>query len=393
MRTASTLAVLGTVLLAEALYPADISKAGMDPQRLARIPARMKAFVNTGTIAGSVTLVARQGVVASLEAAGYQDLETKKPMRSDTIFQVMSMTKPVVAVAIMILVEEGRLALADPVEKYLPEFRDIQVMDHGLRAPLHPPAIHQLLTHTAGMSEHDPEALGGDRAKLRLTLSEVVKIISAQPLDYEPGTKHQYSGIGIATAGRIAESVSGQPLERFLDERIFRPLGMKDTFFFPPADKQDRIAMVYQFENGRLKRSDVDLYRKDARYANPAGGLFSTASDLAAFHQMMLNGGSLNGARVLSKASTEMMTQLHTGDLPIGATNATGYGLGWTVVRSPLGTLSLQSIGTYAHSGSFGTYGWVDPPKDLIGIYMSQRIGGGHEERNAFLAMAAAAIR
>ena len=372
-------ALLTILCLPQARAP----RPGMDRERLARIRPRMEEFVRAGTIAGAVTLVARHGVVASLEAVGYQDLESRKPMRADTIFQVASMTKPVAAAGIMILLEQGRLVLLDPMEKHLPEFQG---------APAGRITVQHLLTHTSGIDGEDPPEVRGDRGKLALTLAEFVALVARRPLQPKPGATYRYSGTGYAVLGRIIEVVSAQPLEKFLEERIFGPLGMKDTFFFPPAETRGRIASVFRLQDGRLKRADVDLHREGARYANAAGGLFSTASDIAAFHQMMLNGGTYRGARVLSKASVEIMTQVHTGDLPVGSSPGVGYGLGWMVVRGPQNGMPLAAAGSFGHSGALGTYGWVDPSKDLIGVFMTQIIGGRGAERHAFMAMAAAAV-
>jgi CubicO group peptidase (beta-lactamase class C family) len=407
-KTVSVLLIAILMLCPSVVLHANGAKVGMDPERLARIPIRMKAFVDQGTVAGAVMLVARHGVVASLEGVGYQDLETKKPMKTDSIFQIMSMTKPVVAVAIMMLMEEGKLAVSDPVEKHLPEFRSLWMnsgkpggQERHLVRPARAITLRDLLTHTSGMIASLPEGIKELYTKMHLTLAEAVAIYSQQPLDFEPGTKWQYSNPGIATLGRIIEVVSGQPFETFLAERIFQPLGMRDSFLFAPSDKIDRIAMVYKRVDGKLQRSggdilggDPSLYRKGAKYSAPEFGMYSTASDLAALYQMMLNGGTYNNKRLLSQASVTLMTSLHTGDIePAGHSSGMGYGLAWTVVRDPLGTLQLQSQGTYGHGGAFGTQGWIDPQKDLIGIFLIQRSsGGGSDESNAFKAMAASAI-
>lgn len=386
---------------------ADALKAGMDPERLARIPVRMKAFVEKGTVAGTVTLVQRHSAVASLEAVGYQDLASKKPMKPDTMFQIMSMTKPVVGTALMILAEEGKLAVSDPVEKYLPEFRGQWVIDgasdgktRNLKKPARPITIRDLLTHTSGMYATPPPGFKDLQTWMGMTLAQVVAIGSQQPLDFEPGAKWQYSNVGIAVVARIVEVVGDQPFERFLESRIFQPLGMKDTYIFPPAEKFDRIASCYTLENGKLKEMGEDTlgggplkYRKGAQYSLPEGGLYSTAADLAAFYQMMLNSGVYNGKRILSKSAVQVMTALHTGDVQVGNSRAMGYGLSWAVVKDPLGSLSLPlaSIGAYGHGGAFGTHGWVDPKKDLVGVFLVQR-PGATDERNAFMAIGASAI-
>jgi CubicO group peptidase (beta-lactamase class C family) len=399
MKTLITIALLATPIFA-----AEAQKTGLDPDRLAKIPARMKVFIDKGSIAGAVTLIERHGAVASLEAVGYQDLEAKKPMRTDSIFQIMSMTKPVTATGIMILMEEGKLALNDPVEKHLPEFRSqwmIESQSDGgisrrLKRPSRPITIRDLLTHTSGMAAAPPEGAKEILQRMDLPLKDAVALYSQQPLDFEPGTKWQYSNSGIATLGRIIEVVADQPYEKFLDERIFRPLGMKDSFFFAPQDKLDRIAMVYKLENGKLKRSGADIlggdpahYRRGARYPAPEFGLYSTAHDLSLFYQMMLNGGTLNGKRILSKAAVEVATELHTAEIR----PAVGYGLAWSVVRDAMGTLQSQSIGTFGHGGAFGTQGWVDRQKDLVGVFLIQRSGGGdNSESKIFMSMAASAV-
>jgi CubicO group peptidase (beta-lactamase class C family) len=408
LRTKAFLLIVTLVLSPSVSVHGNGAKAGMDPERLARIPVRMKAFVDQGTVAGVVTLVARHGVVASQEAVGYQELESKKPMKTDSIFQIMSMTKPVVAIAIMMLVEEGKVAVSDPVERHLPEFRGLWMNmtkpGEKERRQIRPPraiTLRDLLTHTSGMIASLPEGISELYTKMHLSLAEAVAIYSQQPLDFEPGTKWQYSNPGIATLGRVIEVASGQSFERFLSERVFQPLGMKDSFIFVPPDKVDRIAMVYKRVDGKLQRSGGDIlggdpsqYRKGSRYSAPEFGLYSTASDLAALYQMMLNGGTYNAKRLLSRASVNLMTTLHTGSIePAGHSIGMGYGLAWTVVRDPLGTLQLQSEGTYGHGGAFGTQGWVDPQKDLVGVFLIQRSGGGSpDESNAFKALAAAAI-
>src|SRR5579862_144305 len=379
------------------------SKAGMDPARLGHIPVRMQSFVDKGTIAGAVTLVARHGAVASFEAVGFQDLESKKPMRADTIFQIMSMTKPVTAVGIMMLEEEGKLAVGDPVEKYLSEFRGLWVVDSSdgeksrkLVKPSRPITIRDLLTHTSGMYANNPPAMADLKTWMGMPLSQIVAIGSQQPLDFQPGTKWQYSNIGIATLGRIIEVIADQPYEKFMESRIFQPLGMKDSYFFPPAEKFERIASCYVLEHDKLKKMGDDtlgggalLYRKGARNPLPEGGIYSTATDMTAFYQMMLNGGTYNGARLLSRSTVQVMTAIHTGDLDAGHSAGMGYGLAWAISRLPVAevTLPLVSIGSYGHGGAFGTQGWVDPAKDLVGVFMVQR-PAANTERNAFMAIA-----
>ena len=244
------LLLIGALCLVAA-PPVTPSKSGLDPERLARIPARMNEFVGKGEAAGIVTLVQRHGVLASLDAVGFQDLDAKKQMRKDSIFQIASMTKPVTGVAIMMLVEEGKISLGDPVEKYLPEFRGMQTVvardakSRTLAKPARLITIRDLMTHTSGMAGDYPESLADLMEKGNRTLAEAVLVFSQQPLVFQPGTQYLYSNMGINTLGRIVELVSDQPFERFCESRIFQPLGMKDTFFIPPTDKYDRIAVIY----------------------------------------------------------------------------------------------------------------------------------------------------
>jgi CubicO group peptidase (beta-lactamase class C family) len=363
---------------------ANPSKAGMNPDRLARIPARMQSFVDRGTAAGFVTLVQRHGQIASLSAVGYQDRESKTPMRIDTIFQIMSMSKPVTGVGVMILVDEGLLALSDPVEKHLPEYRGKSKI-----------TVRDLMTHTSGLPGGSAEALRGPRGNWDHTLAEVVAIEAQRPLDGDPGFRWRYSNAGIATLGRIIEVISRQPFETYMREKIFDPLGMKDTSYFLPQEKRRRLAAVYTDENGALRRASADRYREGSKYAAPEGGLYSTAADLANFYQMMLNRGILHGRRILSRAAVEVMTQNHTGDIPTGFAPGMSYGLTWSVVREPAGAFRLNSIGAYGHGGAYRTYGWVDPGKDMVGVILLQRTNGGGDvadEINAFMALAASAI-
>ncbi len=368
-------------------------KSGMNAQRLAKIPVRMKAYVDGGKAAGIVTLIAHHGATAQLSAVGFQDIDKKTPMRTDSLFRIASMTKPVTSVGIMILAEEGLLALTDPVEKHLPEFRGQKMLkDAQLVPPSRVITIRDLLTHTSGMSTGGPSALAD---KTFRTVAEVVAIASQAPLDFEPGTRWQYSNVGMATLGRIIEVVSGQSYASFLSERILLPLGMKDTTFFPRSEQESRVATIYTDDNGVLKRATIGLPPKGARYTAPEGGLYSTAEDMARFYQMMLNKGTLDGRQVLSPASVDVMTSLHTGDLKAGFAPGMGYGLGWSVVRDAAGTFRLNSIGTYGHGGAFRTYGWVDPSKDMLGVIMLQRTNGGGDladEISSFMEMAAAAI-
>lgn len=377
-------------LLPGVLFAAD---HGMDPAMLDKMRARMQQFVDQGKTAGLVVLIQRHGVTAIHEARGWQDRESHVAMKTSSIFQIASMTKPITGTAIMMLADEGLVGLGDPVEKYLPEFRGM-LLASGAK-PHRAPTVRDLLTHTSGMAGTVPSLASISQTRDR-TLAQAVLVFSQQRLAFEPGERWSYSNTGIATLGRIVEVVSGQPFEKFLAERLFKPLGMNDTFFFVPEDRYPRIAAMYAMNGEKLERAEFDLYRKGAIYPAPEGGLYSTAADMAAFYQMMLDGGVARGKRFLSKAAVEVMTRNHTGDLKAGFAPGFGYGLSWGVIKDADGLFRMNSIGTYGHGGAHRTYGWVDPSRDVVGVVMQQRQsrdGDMADEFNAMMTMSAAAIR
>jgi CubicO group peptidase (beta-lactamase class C family) len=399
------LLTLGAVLFTWAADAPNPAKAGMDPQVLTRIPARMKTFVDQGLVSGVVTLVQRHGAVAEFDAVGYQDADAKTPMRTDSIFQIMSMTKPFTGVAIMMLAEEGKLRLNDPVERHLPEFRGLWLAEtktetsEVLRKPARAITIRDLMTHTSGMSRAQPPATADLLTTMDRTLADAVLVYSQQPLEFDPGTHWMYSNPGIATLGRIVEVVGDMPFDRFVTTRILEPLGMKDTHFALPGEKHNRLAPIFTVKDGHLIKAkdgllggDPQKFRSGAKYSGPEYSLYSTAGDLAQFYQMMLNKGTLHGKRLLSPASVETMSALHTGDLKAGHSPGTGYGLTWEVTKDPIGTLTGQSVGSYGHGGAYGTYGWIDPSKDLVEVFMIQFFGNRNDARDAFLEIATAAV-
>lgn len=392
LRTSLTLLLISCGLLAAP--PASPGKTGTDAERTKRIAPRMQQFVDQGVIAGAVTLFSRHGEIAEFDAVGYQDAVSKKPMTKDSIFQIMSMTKPVVSVGILMLAEEGKLGITERVEKYIPEFK-------GQKGGSRPITLRDLLTHTSGLPTQPPKEIADLYAKMNLPLGEAVKIYGKVPLDFEPGTKWQYSNMGIDTLGRIIEVVSGQPFEKFLADRIFTPLGMKDTFIFSPADKTSRIALVHEVKDGKIQLAknlfyggDPSNYRKGGIFTGPSYSLYSTAQDLLAFYTMMLNNGTYKGKRLLSKASVETATMNHTSNIRAGHGAGTAFGLAWEVVQEPVGTLSLLSIGTFGHGGAYGTYGWIDRQKDVVGVFLIQNQGGSEAAfaRSVFTTMVGASI-
>ncbi len=364
--------------------------AGLNAERLKLIRPRLQELVDQGTIPGAVALVARHGHVATLEAAGWRDVEGKKPMATDSIFQIMSMTKNFTGVAIMMLVEEGKLELRKPVEDYLPEFKG-QLVEERLpngntvtRPPANLPRVWNLMSHTSGLAGDPDGALSDNPRTLRVSLTDAVRFYGQEHLQFDPGTRWRYSNMGIATLGRIIEVISGQSYETFLRTRILDPLGMKDTFIFPTEPRKDRIALVYKHVDGKLVRAgdevlagDPAKYRAGAIYPAPEFGIYSTAPDLLKFYQMLLDGGVSGGRRFLSKQSIETMTQVFTPNVhPSGWLGGTGYGLTFEIINQPEGTLLLHSPGTFGHGGAFGTEGWIDPKNDLIRIALVQLSDG-----------------
>jgi CubicO group peptidase (beta-lactamase class C family) len=354
--------------------------ADNDGEKLSAIRTRMQRFVDNKEIAGAVTLVGRHNKVLSVEAVGSRNLEKGLPMRPDTLFRIASMTKPVTALAIMMLVEEGKVALDAPVEKYLPEFRGqrLIVSRSGdiltLRRPTRPIRVRDLLTHTSGMAPIPP-GLAELYAQRNRTLAEGVLAFSQQPLEFEPGSRWAYSNTGIDTLGRILEVESGQPYEEFLKQRIFEPLGMVDTCFYPTPEQLQRAAVTYERKMGSLRPVNGGVIGppRGAKYPIPAGGLYSTAGDLARLYQMMLNTGMAGDRRLVPEKSIQQMTEVQTGDLKTGFTPGNAWGLGWCVVRHPEGVTEMLSPCSYGHGGAFGTQAWIDPHQDLFLVLLIQR--------------------
>lgn len=360
--------------------------AGLNADRLKLIRPRLQELVDNQTIPGAVALVARHGRTATLEAVGWRDVEGRKAMAADSIFQIMSMTKPFTGVAIMMLVEEGKLELRRPVADYLPEFRNQMIEERqpngntSLRPPARAPTVWQLMAHTSGLAGDPDGELSDNPRTLRVSLAEAVRFYGGRRLQFEPGTRWRYSNMGIAALGRIVEVVSGEEYTHYIDTHILNPLGMKDTFFFAPDVKKERIALVYKHAGGKLVRSgaeilagDAAMYRAGAKYPAPEFGLYSTAPDLLNFYQMLLSGGEYKDRRYLSRQSIETMTRVFTPEVsPAGWLGGTGYGLTFEIVNKPEGTLLLHSPGTFGHGGAFGTEGWIDPKNDLIRIVMVQ---------------------
>ena len=346
----------------------------------------LQRFVDDQTVSGAVGLVARDGKVVSVEAVGLANIAAKKPMADDALFWIASMTKPMTGVAVLMLQEEGKLSVEDPVEKHLPEFKGRTLLDNRtkdivtLKRPARVITIRDLLTHTSGLNTDIPD-LGRE-----LTLAERALFYSQQPLLFEPGSKWQYSNPGINTLGRIVEVVAGKPYAQFMEDRIFKPLGMRDTTFWPTRGDARRVATSYGPGADGKGLAGVGLYfmRGEITDSNrtplPAGGLFSTARDVAKFYQMMLDGGVTGGKRLLKEETVKLMTTTQTGDIKTGFVDGMSWGLGFQVVKEPQGVTGMVSPGTFGHGGAYGTQSWADPKSHSIYVLMIQRAKMGNSD-------------
>jgi CubicO group peptidase (beta-lactamase class C family) len=353
------------------------------PSKLGDIAPRMQAYVDSGEVSGTVTLVGNKSAILHHEAVGKADLAAGRAMKKDDLFRIMSMTKPITAIGIMILADEGKLNVNDPVEKYLPEFKGQMLIDSrqdgkiSLRKSPRPITIRDLLTHTSGLPGGYPAGFADVYAKRNRTLNECVIAMSQRPLDFEPGSRWSYCNTGMDTLGRIIEVVSEKSYAAFLTERVFLPLGMINATFYPTAAELESLAVTYGKTDGKLvapKELMVD-YKVGAKHPVPAGGLFSTAGDYAKLCRMMLNKGELDGKRILSEKAVTEMTAIQTGELKCGFVEGMSFGYGWAVVKEPKGVTATLAKGSYGHGGAYGTQAWIDPVNDRFYILMIQRTG------------------
>ena len=384
----SLLLIVASLVLVSGLVAAP--PAVPHPEKLDAIPPRMQKFVDAGDLAGAVCVVGRKDGIVHESAVGHRDLAAKDAMKKDTLFRIASMTKPVTAIGIMILFDEGKLNPDDDVAKHLPEFTgqlmrpstDISGLDVGpdkvlLQKPKRAIKLRDLLTHTSGVAPY-PKGVDDVYTKRNRTLAETALATALQPLQFEPGTKWAYSNSGIDTLGRVIEVVSGESYESFLQKRVFDPLGMKDTVFYPTKEQLARLAVTYgKGKDNALVAAPGTLIGLPAnpKHPIPAGGLMSCGADLAKLYQMMLNNGELNGKRILSGKAVAEMTKVQTGEIKTGFVDGMGFGYGWAVVREPKGVTAMMSAGTFGHGGAFGTQAWIDPKQNAFVILLIQRTG------------------
>ncbi len=389
MRIITSILIAPLMLIAAPPARVNTENSGLSGERLKRISSAMQGFIDREEVAGVVSLVARRGQIVYLDAQGHQDRDARTPMRPDTIFRIASMTKPVTSVAVMMLLEEGRFTLKDPVSKFLPEFRNMKVLvptrpGEGTESSRTVPAerqitIQHLLTHTAGLPNSytgrtEVAARLSSERKPTDTIADMTQRLAKLPLEFQPGSAWQY-GPATDVLGRLVEVVSGVSFDQFLQRRILEPLGMKDTQFYVPDEKLPRLATVYAPAEGRGIRAAAPAVemRGSRIYFSGGGGLSSTAEDYYRFCQMLLNGGKLANARLLSRKSVELMTANHIGNHAMWPSlSGNRFGLGFRVLADLGSAAHLGSVGSYGWGGAYGTYFWIDPKEEMTGIVMMQ---------------------
>ncbi|HEX2440620.1 MAG TPA: serine hydrolase domain-containing protein [Methylomirabilota bacterium] len=377
-------------------------EVGLSSPRLKRLTEHWQRYVDAGKLAGALTLIARRGKLAYCEPIGHLDLEGRRPVTPESVWRIYSMTKPIVSVGLMMLYEQGRFQLEDPVHRFIPSWKNLGVYVTGnhpnyvTTPPARAMTIRDLLTHTAGLTygflEHSNvdaayRALAlGDRTRPGHTVADLVEKLAAVPLEFSPGTRWNYS-VATDIVGHLIEVISGQTLDAYLNEQILQPLGMHDTGFVIHDGQVPRFAANHERQpDGRLRMIDDparSLYRS-ATFLSGGGGLVSTALDYYRFAAMLLNGGELDGIRILGRKTVQLMTLNHLpggqdvaqlalpGRFADAPFHGLGFGLGFSVVQSPARAQVPGSAGAYAWSGAASTHFWVDPTEELIVIFMTQ---------------------
>jgi CubicO group peptidase (beta-lactamase class C family) len=374
--------------------------AGCASPKLPGVGAAVQAAVEAREISGAVTVVVTKDKVLHLETTGLADITTHKPMQPDTLFWIASMTKPITAVSILMLQDEGKINITDPIAKYIPAFA-------GLKAPSGQPAnltIAQVLTHTSGLGEAD-----GDAVHKARTLADLIPLYLAAPMQYEPGAKWKYTQSGINTAARIVEVVSGMSFDVFVQQHILDPLGMKHTTFYPANMPTADLVVAYIKDKATGELTAAPPHTDFGVVGHPPfgnGGLYSTGPDYARFCQLLLGGGVWQGKRYLSPEAMKLLTTVQTGDLPTGFFQSAeygqygqnyGWGMGTCILRAPHpGVAAMLSPGTFGHGGAWGTQAWIDPVRGVAYVLMVQRSNFGNSDasgvRRAFQQAASDAL-
>lgn len=387
--------VSSKLVFAQVLAEAPAETVGMSSERLKRIDQVLQGYIDKHDIAGAAVFISKNGKIVYHKGIGYDDRDAKTPMRRDAIFRIASQTKAITSVAVMTLFEEGKFLLDDPISKYIPSFKEPQILDkfnetdssYTTRPAKREVTIRDLLTHTSGISypmiggkemvaiyaKNDiPSGIGTPQKKL----SEAIIKLGKMPLVHEPGEKFTY-GLNVDVLGYLVEVLSGKSLDVFFKERIFEPLGMKDTYFYLPPQKRDRLVKLYsEDENGKMIVAenrpgfDNDYPKADGVFYPGGAGLASTAYDYAVFLQMLLNGGQYNGKRILSPAVVNLMIQNQIGDLYAGRKK---FGLGFAITTDKEAARIPVSIGSFDWGGIFGTTYWADPKEKIVGLLMTQK--------------------
>ena len=390
---ATTVLAVAALLSAAGVRGADIAdlpraapaEVGMSSERLNRVSALMQRYIGDDLVAGTVTLIARHGKVVHLKAQGWRDKAAGQRMPEDAIFRLMSMTKPIVSVALMMLYEEGHFLLDDPISKWLPAYADKDVLREGPvrtspEAAAGPVTVRHVLTHTSGLQYATWPNWAGpgeeteDGVERPDTLADAIENSAEVPLAFHPGEEWQY-GASTDYVAILVEKISGMSVRDFLRQRIFEPLGMDDTYYNVPRSKVDRVAAVYRpaGPDNRIELFMAPQYHEPRTYFGGVTGLHSTVADYFLFQQMMLNGGELNGVRILSPRTVNLMISNHVGDKNVYVRGpGYGFGLGYGILLDPAKANDHLSPGSFMWGGAWGTLSWVDPVEDMLAVFMMQ---------------------
>lgn len=380
--------VAAASVVAAALPSSKPEDVGFSRERLQRIHEMVQHHMEAGDISGAVILVARKGQIAYVEAQGTMDIETKKPMTRDGLFRMASMTKPVIGTAVMMMLEEGKVQLGDPVSKFIPPFKEMKVaiLEEPGRGAGNPPkfytvpaareiTVKDLLTHTSGLSSGPmgQREVAKIRRKPEEKLADYIPRLATTPLEFQPGTRWMYSpSDGFDVLARIVEVASGTPLNVFLKQRIFDPLDMPETSHYPTDAQMPRLVTAYQKTDKGLVKTQNSLSMSSKVYFAGGGGLISTVDDYAHFAQMLANGGELNGKRLLSPLTVKLMSSVHIPYTLPGRTTGEGFGLSVRVMQDAIVGNHRISDGSFGWSGAYGTHFWVDPKQEIVAVMMIQ---------------------